>query len=125
MTRKQPKQLNLSFVGDRDAPLRPSGPALASILVDLASVNGGYIHSTKTRIRLIEEGLLDNTASGRSRLYRALTRFGRFVRVRHGVYRLNPKYKRKASPYQPEVPLTEEQEFLLRRLRSYSSDLTN
>ncbi|MXZ38001.1 MAG: hypothetical protein F4Z19_07035 [Holophagales bacterium] len=88
-------------------------------------MNGGYIHSTKTRIRLIEEGLLDNTASGRSRLYRALTRFGRFVRVRHGVYRLNPKYKRKASPYQPEVPLTEEQEFLLRRLRSYSSDLTN
>lgn len=117
----KPKQLPL-FAGPLDVPLRPTGPSLASILVDLASADGGYIRSTPTRIRLIEEGLLDRGASGRTRLYRALTRFGRFRRLRHGVYELNPEYERKQPPYQgAEPPLTPEQEFLRRRLQSYGS----
>ena len=121
MTRRSPLQLHL--FADEWIPLKPTGPALAEILVQIASLNDGWIHSTPIRRTLVEEGLLQDGQSGRTRLYRALSRYGRFNHVRHGVYRLNPDYKRKAPPQQ--VSLTAEQAFILRRLRSYDSEVAH
>ena len=122
MTRKRrPRQLSL--FKDELVPLKLNGPALAEVLVEIASRDDGWIHSTPVRRRLIEDGILQGGQSGRTRLYRALTRFGRFHRVRHGVYRLNEKYRRTAPPTQ--VHLTAEQEHMLQRLRSYRPHTVN
>ena len=101
-------------------PEKLSGKRLAAALVDIARDNGGFVRSAEAREILIKAGVLRGGDAGIRLLYQALSKSNLFLRVRHGVYRLNLAYE--PTPRElPEVELREDLAALLEELRGYDS----
>lgn len=104
-----------------EVPVKLSGRRLAAELVEMAKANGGYVQSTYARKKLVNDGVLRGGEAGVRLLYQALTKYKRFLRVKHGLYRLNLAYT--PTPKEPryEWEVTAEQMAELEELRAYDS----
>lgn len=113
MSHDTPQQIPLPF---HNAPENLQGMALAEALVEFARNRGGTVRSTAVRKQLVKDGILPSGDKrrdmlARKRLYWALGHSGRFIRIQHGVYQLNPAYE------PPKPNFTAEQDNLLRFYR--------
>ena len=101
-------------------PRKLSGKRLVAALVEIAKANGGFVRSAEARAQLVDEGVLRGGDAGIRLLYQALSKSNLFLRVRHGVYRLNLAYE--PTPRElPDLELREELAALLEELRAYDS----
>ena len=103
-----------------DLPRKLSGKRLAAELVYIAKAKGGFVRSSEAREQLVKKGLLRGGDAGVRLLYQALSKSNLFVKVRHGLYRLNLAYEPTPQDV-PEVELREDLAALLDELRAYDS----